>query len=83
LLLEIPSIPCSLLLFYYFARLPEVRQQYPSNQTNIYLRFGTFLVTVFDIPIILSYLQNNFFIALLKNPISFCMFWYIYDCGMY
>lgn len=83
LLLEIPSVSCSLLLFYYFARISEVHQQYPANQTIIYLLLSTFLVNVIDIPIILSYLQNFFFIELLKNPISFCMFWYIYDCGMY
>ncbi len=82
-LLDIPSVLCSLLLFYCFARLPELRQQNHSNQIIIYLLVGTFLVTSGDIPLILSYLQNHYFIVSMKYPDSFCIFWTMYDYGMY
>ena len=82
-ILGMVSIPCSILLFYYFIRLSELRQQHPLNQTIIYLLIAAFLVTSIDIPLILTYLQQYYFIQFLTNPISFCMFWYIYDCGLY
>jgi hypothetical protein len=83
LLLDIPSVFCSLLLFYCFARLPELRQQHQSNQIIIYLLVGTFLVAAVDVPLILSYLQNHYYIQFMKYPNSFCIFWIMYDYGMY
>lgn len=83
LLLDIPSVLCSLIIFYCFARLPELRQQIQSNQTIIYLLIATFLVNSIDMPLILPYLQNDYYIIPMKYPNSFCTFWIIYDYGFY
>jgi hypothetical protein len=83
LLLDIPSVACSLLLFYCFIYFRELRQHQYSNQIMIYLLVGSFLVTAVDIPLILPYLQNNYFIESMKYPNSFCVFWVMYDYGMY
>ena len=81
LLLDILSVLCSLVLFYYFIRLRELHRQ--SNQIIMYLLVGTFLVTAVDIPLILPYLQNNYYIQSMKYPNAFCIFWIMYDYGMY
>jgi hypothetical protein len=83
LLLDIPSVLCSLVLFYCFICVPELRQQRHANQMIIYLLVGTFLVTIVDIPLILPYLQNHYYIRFMKYPDSFCVFWVMYDYGMY
>jgi hypothetical protein len=82
-LLDIPSVLCSLLLFYYFIRIPELRNQLQSNQIIIYLLLGSCLVTAVDIPLILPYLQNHYYIESMKYPYLFCVFWSIYDYAMY
>ena len=83
LLLDIPSIACSLLLFMYFMSARDPRHQHHSNPTITYLLVGSFLVTTVDLPLILPYLQNHYFIASMKNPNPFCVFWIMYDYGMY
>jgi hypothetical protein len=83
LLLDIPSVLCSLLLFYYFIFLPELRHSRESHQIIIYLLLGSFLVTAIDIPLILPYLQNCYYILSMKYPSSFCIFWIMHDYGMY
>lgn len=83
LFLDIPSVFCSLILFYYFVRLPEYHREEYSNQMISYLLFGSFLVISIDIPLMFPYLQNDFYIYSLKHPIEFCMFWTIIDFGMY
>lgn len=83
LLLDIPSVLCSVILFYYFIRLREHRDQHHSNEVIIYLLFGSFLVTSIDIPMMLPYFQNYNYIEKMKYPYSFCMFWIMYDYGMY
>ena len=83
LLLDIPSVFCSLILFYYFTCLPEYRHHRYSNAILIYLLIGSCLVTAIDVPLILPYLQNHYYIAPMKYPRSFCIFWTIYDYGMY
>jgi hypothetical protein len=83
LLLDIPSVLCSLLLFYYFISLRELRDQRHSNKIIIYLLIGSFLVTAVDIPLILPYLQNYYYMKSMKYPYSFCVFWIMYDYGMY
>ena len=83
LLLDISSVLCSLVLFYYFSRLRETRHEPYSNHSLIYLLLGTFLVTVVDVPLILPYLQNCYYILSMKYPYIFCSFWIIYDYGMY
>jgi hypothetical protein len=83
LLLDIPSVLCSLVLFYYFIRLSELRDQGHANQIIIYLLIGSFLVTAVDIPLILPYLQNYYYIISMKYPYSFCIFWVMLDYVMY
>ncbi len=83
LLLDIPSVLCSLLLFYYFIYLPELRDSRESNKIIIYLLIGSFLVTAIDIPLMLPYLLNCYYILSMKYPSSFCIFWIMYNYGMY
>jgi hypothetical protein len=83
LLLDIPSVLCSLLLFYYFICLPELRHPRESNQIIIYLLISSFLVTAIDIPLILPYLKNCYYILSMKYPYSFCIFWIMYDYSLY
>lgn len=83
LILDIPSILCSVLLVYYFIRLPEFRHRHHSNVTLICLLLGSFLVTAIDIPLILPYLQNRHYVNSMRYPRTFCIFWTIYDYGMY
>lgn len=78
LLLDIPSVLCSLSLFYYYFSLPELRQHY-AHQMIFYLLAIAFLVTAIDMPIILAYLQDNHNIASMKHPDLFCGFWRVYD----
>ena len=79
LLLDIPSVLCSFLLFYYFLRPPGRRQPAYSNQMIIYLLISAFLITTIDIPFILPYLQQYYYIASMKYPYTFCVFWLMYD----
>lgn len=83
LLLDIPSVLCSFILFYYLIGLRAIGQQRYSNHTIIYLLLGSFIVTSFDIPLILPYLQNDYYIQSMKYPNSFCVFWVMLDYGMY
>ena len=76
---DIPSLSCSLLLFYFFLRLPELRQQYYSHQMSLYLLSVTFLMNAIDMSLILFYLHDNNYFASRNYPFSFCMFWVIYD----
>ena len=49
---DAPSVLCSLMVLYYFARLRELRRQYPANQIIIYLLIGSFMLTVVDVLLI-------------------------------
>ena len=83
LLLDSPSVLCSFILFYYFIDLPEFRNHRHSKAILTYLLIGSFLVTAIDIPLILPYLKNYHYITSMKYPETFCIFWNIYDYGMY
>ena len=83
LFLDIPSVLCSLLLFYYFIRLPELRQERYFNPMVIYLLLSAFFISTVDIPLVLRYHQNHYFIVSMENPDSFCVFWIIYDYIMW
>lgn len=83
LLLDIPSVLCALVLFYCYVRLPDLRQHQEANPLLIYLLVGSFLVTTIDVPFILLYLQNHYFIASMQSPHALCTFWIIYDYGLY
>ncbi|CAF1424001.1 unnamed protein product [Adineta steineri] len=83
LLLEIPSVLCSLVLFYYFIRLREYLFRDHSNTTIIYLLLGTSLVTSIDMPIIIIHLQNCYYIESMKDPSAFCIFWILCDYTFY
>ncbi|CAF1163081.1 unnamed protein product [Adineta ricciae] len=83
LLLDIVSVPCSFIIFYYFIRSPELRHQRESNHLIIHLLIGTSLVTAVDVPLIIPYLQNHYYIASMAYPTRFCIFWIMYDYGMY
>ena len=72
-LLDFLSICCSLLLFYYFIQLRELRNLF-SNQIIICLLFWSFLVTTVDIPLTLPFLYDYFYIATLRNPHAFVSF---------
>ena len=78
-LMNMPSILCYLVLFYYFLRLPELRQQYYSHLMIIYLLLSGYLVIIIDIPLILAYIEDNYFILSMKYPQVFCTFWIVYD----
>lgn len=82
LLLDIPSILCCSLLFYYFIRIPELHQQHYSHQMMIYLLINSFLIIAIDIPLMLPYLQGYYYITTMTNPSSFCLFWKIFDYSM-
>ena len=79
LIVDIPSVLCSLILFYYFLHLPELRQQHYAHQIMLYPLFSAFLITAIDIPLILAHLKDKYYITSMKNPESFCIFWIIYD----
>ena len=79
LLLDVPSVLCCLLLFYYFVRLPKLRQQHYSHQMIIYLLISAFLINIIDIPLIMPYIVKHYFIVSMSNPGSFCVFWIIYE----
>ena len=83
LFVDIPAVLCSMLLFYYFIRLPELRHQHYTNQMIIYVLICTFLLDVVDIPLMLPYLRNYHYIASMRNPQSFCLFWLMYDYIIY
>ena len=82
LFLNIPSLLTILLLLYYFIRLPELRRQQYSHQMIIYLFLTAFLINAVDIPLMLPYLQNHYYITSMNYPNVFCAFWIIYDYGM-
>lgn len=82
LLLDFPSIACSLLLFIYLMSARDPRHQHHSNPTISYLLVGSFLVTTVDLPLILPYLQRHYFVASMKNPNSFCVFRIMHDYGI-
>ena len=82
LFLDIPAVIISLLLFYYFTRLPVLRQHHYSHQMIIYLTTVAFLTNVIDIPMILPYLKNHHYIVWIRHPNAFCTFWIVYDYVM-
>ena len=81
--MDIPAILCSLLLFYYFIRLSELRQQHSTHQMIIYLLICAFLLDAIDIPLMLPDFRNHYYIASMRNPNTFCLFWLMYDYGIY
>ncbi|CAF1254125.1 unnamed protein product [Adineta steineri] len=83
LLLEISSVLCSLLLFYYFIRLREYLYRDHSNITILYLVIASFLVTSIDMPIIIIHLQNCYYIGSMKDSSAFCTFWILCDYIFY
>lgn len=83
LFLDIPSILCSILLFYYLIRLPELRQERYFNPMVIYLLISAFLISTIDIPLVLRYHQNHYFIESMADTDRFCIFWIIYDYIMW
>ena len=82
LVLDISSLLCSCVLFYCYFRLTELRQQIRSNLMIIYLLASVSLLNVINIPLILPYFQNHYYIAAMKYPNVFCVFWIIFDYAM-
>lgn len=83
LLVDIPAVLCSILLLYCFICLPELRQQHYTHQMIVYLLICAFLLDAFDIPLMLPYFHNHYFIASMHNRHSFCLFWILYDYVIY
>ncbi|UJR12127.1 hypothetical protein I4U23_016304 [Adineta vaga] len=83
LLIDIPSILCSLLLFYYFIHLREQLHQNRFNQIIIYLLFSSFLTNTIDVPLIIIHFYNYQYVESLNNPNTYCIFWQLCDYIFY
>ncbi|UJR12215.1 hypothetical protein I4U23_016392 [Adineta vaga] len=83
LLIDIPSILCSLLLFYNFLHFHNQFHQHPSNRMLISLLIVSFLINIIDIPMIIAHCYDIFYIESMSAPGSFCIFWLLYDYILY
>lgn len=81
LLVDIPAVLCIFLLLYYFIRLLELRHQNYTDQMIIYLLICAFLLDAVDI--MLPYFRNHYYIASTRNSNTFCLFWLMYEYGIY
>ncbi|UJR12517.1 hypothetical protein I4U23_016692 [Adineta vaga] len=80
LLIDIPSILCSLLLFYNFLHFHD---QHPSNRMLISLLIGSFLINTIDIPMIIIHFHDIYYIESMGSPKTYCIFWILCDYILY
>ncbi|CAF4289878.1 unnamed protein product, partial [Adineta steineri] len=71
----IPSIICSLLIFYHFVRFPQIRKKL-NNHVILILLLVNFIQIVIDMPLTLIVLHTGF--VFIQTDV-FCKFWLVYN----